>query len=101
MRILWPLLPAFQCPTFKHFSRGNASRGGFVALLCLPALPLTFRLYDFHYHTGPHSSTVIPGRVMTFSGYPGRLFSGDDFYITSAGLVIQVGEARMKPYNIS
>jgi len=32
-------------------------------------------------------SPVVPGKVMTFSSYPGMIFSGDDFYMLSSGLV--------------
>ncbi|KAI1303639.1 putative phospholipase B-like 2 [Halotydeus destructor] len=45
-----------------------------------------------HYHLGFHlipvrGSRQIPGRSMSFSGYPGTLQSGDDFYVISSGLV--------------
>lgn len=30
---------------------------------------------------------VLPGRTQAFSSYPGSIFSGDDFYILSSGLV--------------
>lgn len=29
----------------------------------------------------------IPGGTQAFSSYPGSIFSGDDFYILSSGLV--------------
>ena len=32
-------------------------------------------------------SATIPGRVQAFSSYPGRLMSGDDYYLLSSGLV--------------
>ncbi|XP_069670595.1 putative phospholipase B-like 2 [Periplaneta americana] len=44
--------------------------------------------YDLHYKILPNSSITIPGSSMTFSAYPGTIQSGDDFYITSAGLAI-------------
>lgn len=31
--------------------------------------------------------TLIPGSTQVFSSYPGSIFSGDDFYILSSGLV--------------
>lgn len=32
-------------------------------------------------------SAQIPGSIQVFSSYPGTIFSGDDFYILSSGLV--------------
>ena len=46
-----------------------------------------FKLYDFKYRTSSSDSTVIPGHAQAFSSYPGRLYSGDDFYLLSSGLV--------------
>ncbi|XP_052004699.1 putative phospholipase B-like 2 [Xyrauchen texanus] len=43
--------------------------------------------YDFAYRTSPKEKTFIPGRIQVFSSYPGSIFSGDDFYILSSGLV--------------
>ncbi|KAI7808257.1 putative phospholipase B-like 2 [Triplophysa rosa] len=43
--------------------------------------------YNFTYRTSPDGKRVIPGRVQAFSSYPGSIFSGDDFYILSSGLV--------------
>lgn len=34
------------------------------------------------------SNKIIPGHTTSFSSYPGTVFSGDDFYIASSGLVI-------------
>jgi hypothetical protein len=46
-----------------------------------------FKLYDLKFQTSISDRTVIPGQVQAFSSYPGRLFSGDDFYMLSSGLV--------------
>ncbi|XP_065149185.1 putative phospholipase B-like 2 [Paramisgurnus dabryanus] len=43
--------------------------------------------YNFAYRTSPTEKSVIPGRIQAFSSYPGSIFSGDDFYILSSGLV--------------
>ncbi|KAG8455685.1 hypothetical protein GDO86_001759 [Hymenochirus boettgeri] len=44
--------------------------------------------YTFPFHTKPKGGPeVIPGWVQTFSSYPGTIFSGDDFYLLSSGLV--------------
>ncbi|XP_052316717.1 putative phospholipase B-like 2 [Oncorhynchus keta] len=43
--------------------------------------------YQFAYRVSPTDSDPIPGRTQAFSSYPGSIFSGDDFYILSTGLV--------------
>nr|XP_055071788.1 putative phospholipase B-like 2 [Misgurnus anguillicaudatus] len=43
--------------------------------------------YNFAYRTSPTEKSIIPGRIQAFSSYPGSIFSGDDFYILSSGLV--------------
>ncbi|XP_033747259.1 putative phospholipase B-like 2 [Pecten maximus] len=41
--------------------------------------------YDFSFHIS--QGKTVPGRVMSFSSYPGSLMSGDDYYLISSGLV--------------
>uniref|UniRef100_A0A8C8IU10 Phospholipase B-like n=1 Tax=Oncorhynchus tshawytscha TaxID=74940 RepID=A0A8C8IU10_ONCTS len=43
--------------------------------------------YQFAYRVSPTDSDPIPGGTQAFSSYPGSIFSGDDFYILSTGLV--------------
>uniref|UniRef100_A0A8C1TTU8 Phospholipase B-like n=1 Tax=Cyprinus carpio TaxID=7962 RepID=A0A8C1TTU8_CYPCA len=43
--------------------------------------------YSFTYRTSPTEKEIIPGRIQVFSSYPGSIFSGDDFYLLSTGLV--------------
>lgn len=38
------------------------------------------------YRHTPDSDVKIAGHTTTFSSYPGRIFSGDDFYLISSGL---------------
>jgi len=57
-----------------------------------------WKWYDFAYYEEAPSNhnngkrqkraTVVPGRVQSFASYPGALYSGDDFYTTSAQLVV-------------
>ena len=49
-----------------------------------------WKVYDMPLLYDPEDPTTrIPGYKMSMSSYPGRFTSGDDFYQTSAGLVIQ------------
>ncbi|KAK9970023.1 hypothetical protein ABG768_028162 [Culter alburnus] len=43
--------------------------------------------YSFAFHASPTGKDIIPGRTQVFSSYPGSIFSGDDFYLLSSGLV--------------
>ncbi|CAI9568253.1 unnamed protein product, partial [Staurois parvus] len=43
--------------------------------------------YTLPFRRSPNGGPVVPGSVQTFSSYPGAIFSGDDFYIISSGLV--------------
>ena len=46
-----------------------------------------YKMYDFPYTIASSSKTVVPGRKIALSSYPGNLFSTDDFYTISSGLV--------------
>ncbi|KAM5192372.1 putative phospholipase B-like 2 [Mantella aurantiaca] len=43
--------------------------------------------YTLPFRRNPDGGPVVPGFVQTFSSYPGTIFSGDDFYILSSGLI--------------
>ncbi|XP_017269074.1 putative phospholipase B-like 2 [Kryptolebias marmoratus] len=43
--------------------------------------------YNFAFKTSPSDNRPLPGGTQAFSSYPGSIFSGDDFYILSSGLV--------------
>ncbi|XP_057687528.1 putative phospholipase B-like 2 isoform X1 [Corythoichthys intestinalis] len=43
--------------------------------------------YNFSFKVSPLDNLILPGRIQAFSSYPGSIFSGDDFYILSSGLV--------------
>ncbi|KAM9194305.1 putative phospholipase B-like 2 isoform 3-T3 [Dugong dugon] len=44
--------------------------------------------YSFHFHEGPQENSMLaPGNNLVFSSYPGTIFSCDDFYVLSSGLV--------------
>eukprot|EP00050_Salpingoeca_kvevrii_P007624 m.297426 g.297426 ORF g.297426 m.297426 type:complete len:604 (+) comp13608_c0_seq1:73-1884(+) len=47
-----------------------------------------YKLYDFPFTMSGQSGSIVPGRKSSFSSYPGTLFSGDDFYLLSSGLVV-------------
>lgn len=46
-----------------------------------------YKLYDLKFQKSSTDTSIIPGHTLAFPSYPTRLYSGDDFYITSAGLV--------------
>ncbi|KAM7391879.1 hypothetical protein PAMP_022529 [Pampus punctatissimus] len=43
--------------------------------------------YIFAFNVSPLDNNRLPGGTQAFSSYPGSIFSGDDFYILSSGLV--------------
>ncbi|CAG08547.1 unnamed protein product, partial [Tetraodon nigroviridis] len=43
--------------------------------------------YNFEFQVSPIDNDPLPGGIQAFSSYPGSIFSGDDFYILSSGLV--------------
>ncbi|XP_057267237.1 putative phospholipase B-like 2 [Pezoporus wallicus] len=43
--------------------------------------------YTLPFRTSGAGNAQIPGSTQVFSSYPGTIFSGDDFYILSSGLV--------------
>ena len=47
-----------------------------------------YKLYDFPLSLDGHDDHVAAERV-SFSAYPGSLFSADDFYVLSSGMVVQ------------
>jgi len=54
------------------------------------AMLRVLKRFDLPFRWSPLSrkDQLVPGRVMSFSGYPGILFSMDDFTLTSAGLAV-------------
>jgi len=44
--------------------------------------------YDLPFHTVHGGSEIVAARKMSFSGYPGVIYSGDDFTVTSTGLAV-------------
>eukprot|EP00042_Codosiga_hollandica_P042942 m.401136 g.401136 ORF g.401136 m.401136 type:complete len:559 (+) comp56440_c0_seq2:369-2045(+) len=49
----------------------------------------TYKMYDFDWSLDGTTNDRVPGTRTAFSAYPGSLFSGDDFYVLSSGLVVQ------------
>ncbi|KAK7087515.1 putative phospholipase B-like 2 [Littorina saxatilis] len=45
------------------------------------------KVYNFPWKMSATNPDTIPGRVQSFSSYPGTLMSGDDYYLLSSGLV--------------
>ncbi|XP_055555441.1 putative phospholipase B-like 2 [Falco cherrug] len=43
--------------------------------------------YTLPFRASASGNSQIPGSIQVFSSYPGTIFSGDDFYILSSGLV--------------
>ncbi|XP_015253869.1 PREDICTED: putative phospholipase B-like 2 [Cyprinodon variegatus] len=51
------------------------------------AMLRVMKKYIFPFKTSPLDNFALPGGTQAFSSYPGSIFSGDDFYILSSGLV--------------
>nr|XP_058973240.1 putative phospholipase B-like 2 [Pocillopora verrucosa] len=52
-----------------------------------------FKSYNFPFNrqsiTDSDIPAIVPGKKQCFSSYPGRLLSGDDFYMINSGLLVQ------------
>lgn len=44
--------------------------------------------YIFQFHLTTNVTKLIPGKRLTFSGYPGIIHSADDYYTISSGLAV-------------
>ena len=53
------------------------------------AMVRSVKSYDFSFKSGPGSDSVMAGKKQVFTGYPGYVFSGDDFTLISSGLAAQ------------
>lgn len=70
------------------FSFRTSLKGDSMSLTKLNIPLLTARLsLNTSFTTVSADQTLIPGHTQAFSSYPGSIFSGDDFYILSSGLV--------------
>ncbi|XP_018496110.1 putative phospholipase B-like 2 [Galendromus occidentalis] len=61
---------------------GHATWTGYNTMLRIQ------KKFVFEFHETFDSDVLVPGNGVSFSSYPGRIISGDDFYITSSRLVV-------------
>ncbi|XP_053201863.1 putative phospholipase B-like 2 [Panonychus citri] len=55
--------------------------------------------YNLPYRTGFNDNSTIPGSIISMTSYPGLIFSCDDYYLISSGLVVM--ETSLTNYNSS
>lgn len=61
-----------------------------------------WKVYDFPYHKSAADKEIVPGRRISMASYPTYLYSFDDFYMLSQGLVVQettIGNSNTSLYN--
>eukprot|EP00298_Acanthocystis_sp_HF-20_P006656 c16443_g1_i2.p1 GENE.c16443_g1_i2~~c16443_g1_i2.p1 ORF type:complete len:587 (+),score=244.62 c16443_g1_i2:32-1762(+) len=56
----------------------------------LESMTRIYKMYSFALHeTNQSNSRIVSSSRSAFSSYPGSLYSGDDFYVLSSGLIVQ------------
>uniref|UniRef100_A0A8D8M7Y8 Phospholipase B-like lamina ancestor n=1 Tax=Cacopsylla melanoneura TaxID=428564 RepID=A0A8D8M7Y8_9HEMI len=100
-----PYRPPLSFALLKYFPDNpskyiltHASAGTYNSMLRIQ------KRYNFAYHdSGDEDSDLVNGRIITFSSYPGTIFSGDDYYQvkSSSGEMLTVVGTELKNHNQS
>jgi hypothetical protein len=88
-----------HCSALLRLAPGN--KDVFIAQATwssLNSMLRVYKLYDLPYTLDGTSSERVPAIRTSFSSYPGSLFSGDDFYVLSSGMVVQETTIGMCAY---
>ncbi|KAL3858015.1 hypothetical protein ACJMK2_012631 [Sinanodonta woodiana] len=67
-------------PGFKDLYVSHDTWSGFQTMLRV------LKKYDFAFRSTSQTKDLVPGQTMTFSSYPGTIYSGDDYFLISSGL---------------
>ncbi|XP_046840907.1 putative phospholipase B-like 2 [Xenia sp. Carnegie-2017] len=108
---LYDLVSAFSQGARTHHVVGSGSCSALIKLLPnnrdifisqvtwsdYSSMLRVYKLYDLQLVNNSNSALHVAAQQHSFSSYPGTLYSGDDFYMLSSGLITQ--ETTIDNYN--